>query len=353
MKYERQPYSETAEYNLAGFGNMKMRVPKFEYPISVKENFRRAYKRENPLWVPNHMTEFVNTMVATLTGAGEMDWTRKDPYDWFDWFGCEWSFVPLVGGSMLKPGTRLLDDVRNWEKGVKWPNFDEYDFEGLCGKFMKEKYDPEKITHINIGLGLTERFVAIMGGYTEAMCAFALEPEAVKEYFAAFVEFTKSFFDRLMKYVPIDMITYHDDWGTERDTFFSPKMMEELVFEPTKDLMSHIKSRGVCIEHHSCGNIKRFMPYICRTGADFMQLQARANDIPGLKAEWGDKVGFNIMLTSESIGNRPITEAIRDTVDKYARGGGLYVGLYARDQNTLWDACSELYCYSREYYDAQ
>jgi hypothetical protein len=36
----------------------------------------------------------------------------------------------------------------------------------------------------------------------------------------------------------------HDDWGHERDTFFSEKMMEELVYEPTKRIVQHVNPRA-------------------------------------------------------------------------------------------------------------
>jgi hypothetical protein len=59
-----------------------------------------------------------------------------------------------------------------------------------------------------------------MGGYTDAMLAMAVEPEAVKAYFDRYADFMIELTDILCALYPADMITYHDDWGTERDTFF-------------------------------------------------------------------------------------------------------------------------------------
>lgn len=245
MKYPRPPYLadgiSVTEYS-SPFMPGKMKVPCPDYPISIKENFKRAYTRNNPMWVPNSMTDFVSTMVANLTGAGEADWSATEAYDWQDWFGVQWTFVPVAGGPMLKPGTQYLDDITQWKERVKWPNLDDYDIKGLCEKFMAEKYDPNKVLHVNIGQGCTERLVAILGGYVDAMVSFVEEPEAVKEFLEAFVDFTIKVFDTLCRYLPIDMITYHDDWGTERDTFFSCEMMEDIVYPPTKRLFDHIKS---------------------------------------------------------------------------------------------------------------
>ena len=355
MKYPRPPYQaegiKMKEYS-SPFSAKKMTVPCPDYPISIKENFKRAYTRTGPMWVPNTMTDMVSTMIAMLTGAGEADWTATEQYDWQDWFGVQWTFVPVAGGPMLKPGTQYLDDITRWKEGVKWPNLDDYDIKGLCEKFMAERYDPEKVLHVNIGQGCTERLVAILGGYTDAMIALAEEPEAVIEFLEAFVDFTIKVFDTIYQYLPIDMITYHDDWGTERDTFFSERMMEEIVFPPTKRLFDHIKSKGVCIELHSCGKIERFLPYMIELGADFLQIQARANDMPMLKEKYGDKIGFNVGIAPDPNGGETaIADAVKKTVDTFGKNGGLYSSVMAGDPKALWEGVMELYCYSREYYE--
>ncbi len=44
---------------------------------------------------------------------------------------------------------------------------------------------------------------------------------------------------------------------------------------------------------------------------------------------------------------------IRETVDIYGKGGGVYVNLFDLDPRNLWDDLYELFCYSREYYDLE
>ena len=57
------------------------------------------------------------------------------------------------------------------------------------------RYDPARLMHINIGQGLTERLVSILGGYTGGMLALATEPEAVRAFFDRFAEFTVEYID--------------------------------------------------------------------------------------------------------------------------------------------------------------
>ena len=356
MKYERPAFGAegvpSVEFKPA-FASGTMRVPEFDRPISIRENFRRAWQRKDPYWVPNAMTDVRSEMLANLNGMPEADWSRTERYDWVDWFGVEWTFVPEAGGPMLKIGTQYLDDILNWETGVHFPKLDDYDFEGYCKRFL-ETYDRDKVLQVNIGMGCTERLVSLLGGYSEAMVAMALEPEAVCAFLDVFADFEIAMVDRLCQYLPIEMMTYHDDWGTERDTFFSERMMEEIVFPPTKRIFDHIKSKGICLELHSCGHIERFVPYMIQLGVDLLQIQPRANDIAAYKKKWGDQIGFDLFVTPEpGCGKDGVIRAVRELVDTYGAGGGLYSSVFSNDPETLWYGASELFYYSREKYDAE
>jgi uroporphyrinogen-III decarboxylase len=182
----------------------------------------------------------------------------------------------------------------------------------------------------------------------------------VRDFFDAFVEFEKKLFDTLDSRYPMDFVTYHDDFGTERDTFFSEKMMEEIVFEPTKRIVDYIKSKGKIVELHSCGNITRFIPYIIDMGFDFIQMQRRAVDLPMIKEKYGDKIGINsysvegIDPMAPPLPKEEYLAKVRNTVDLYGKNGGYYTSVAAEaDPERTWDGIWELYCYSREYYDKE
>ena len=333
------------------FGLPGSDVPVPDYPISIRENFWRAAKRHNPVWIPNSSTDINMAMLSMVNGMPEADFTSKVRKDFTDWFCVPWTFIPEAGGPMLKPGTQFMDDITEWEKKVKFPNLNDYDFKGCCEAWLKT-LDRSKVTQINIGLGCTERLVALMGGYTDALLAMAMEPEAVRDFLEAFAEWDMTVVDKLCQYLPLDFITYHDDWGTERDTFFSEQYLEDIVLGPTKKLFDHIHSKGVIIQHHCCGNIKRFVPYQIALGVDFLQIQARANDIPAFKEKWGDQIGFEVAVDPAKTPEEMI-ENVHAMVDTYAKGGGVFSSVFAMDPETLWAGTMELFCYSREAYDAE
>ncbi|MDR2606722.1 MAG: hypothetical protein LBC38_05520 [Oscillospiraceae bacterium] len=356
MKYPRPAfgdpnYTTTKHQMSAMFGGGTVDVPKPDYPIPIRENFRRAAKRAKPMWIPNGMTDIDSEMVANLTGWGEADWSRKDRYEYIDQFGCRWTFVPEAGGPMLTVGTRTLDDITEWPEKVKFPDLSQYNIEERCAEFLK-KHDPDKVLHINIGLGCTERLVAVMGGYEDAMIAMAMEPKAVSDFLEAFVDSEIELVDELLKYLPIDFITYHDDWGTERDTFFGEQMMEDIVFKPTLRLFEHIRSKNIVIQQHSCGRIKRFMPYFIKLGVDFLQIQERPNDFAAYKREYGRDIGIEVMA-SPGRTKEELIAGIHKMIDTYAAHGGVFTNLFAFDPEMVWAGVWELYLYSREYYDKE
>jgi hypothetical protein len=44
---------------------------------------------------------------------------------------------------------------------------------------------------------------------------------------------------------------------------------------------------------------------------------------------------------------------VRNTVELYAKGGGFYASIHSQDPKQLWELITELYAYSREYYDRE
>jgi len=369
MKYPRPAYRDAnvkIESKLPAFGSKRIEIPRFDTPITPRENFKRSMSRTTPMWTPCSITDFQTIMAQDVVNKGEDgivihtdfrdDRNLTEEYTFIDWFNTDWTWVPEAGGAMLTPGSILVEDVTQWEKIIKWPTLSDWDFALKAADYMKNEYSADKVMHYDIGRGLTERFISITGGYSEGMLALAEEPEASKAFMDRYADLVIELFDALNALYPLDMITYHDDWGTERDTFFSETMLEELVMESTKKIIRHVQSKGVLFELHTCGNINRFMPHIIEMAPDVLQIQRRAVDIPKLKRQYGDKVSFcvpiegyepGVELTSEGL-----TELVRKTVDIYGKGGGFYVAPTSRDPEELWALLAELYAYSRELYDS-
>lgn len=362
MKYPRPSYLQagiqTVKTTLL-FSDLEVDIPKFEYPITPAENFRRVVTRDHPMWAPNSLTDFHNLMYQDI-GLGRQisaDFHRKatEDYDFIDWFGVPLRWCVSAGGATNTPNTHLLEDITEWESVVKFPVLSDWDWQTRADDFMKNVYDPTKVVQVDLHNGLIQRLIAVLGGYTKGMFALSLEPEAVRDFFERLADHMIEMVDLFCSLYPVNLMTIHDDWGTEKDTFFSPKMMEELVFEPTKRIVDHVKSKGVSFMLHSCGNITRFIPYMIDMGVDLLQIQRRAVDIPAMKVKYGDKIGFNTGIEGFVPGadytKDEIVQMVRQTVDLYGLSGGFYSNVYGNDRETIWDIICELYTYSREFYD--
>ena len=368
MIHPRPPYNapgtamEKSKF-ISVFSKDGIEMPKPDYQITPLENFRRVAERKDPLWIPNTLMDFQKLRTrGPLLGAQSgvvhaSDFSDKSRY--IDWFGVDWVWVASAGGAMLTPGTKLLEDITDWEKGVKFPDLDSIDWQSQVDYLMKNEYDPTKVMDCDVGAGCTERLVSVLGGYTETMLALAVEPEAVKDFFDCYSDFMIRFMEKLFSFFPVTMITLHDDWGTERDTFFSNAMMEELVFEPTKRMVDFVRSNGVRFNLHSCGNITRFIPYMIDMDIDFMQIQRRAVDIPMVKEKYGDRIGIDTGIEGLSgrtidIPRDELLSCIRNTVDLYGKNGGFITSIQpSKNLENNWDAIFELYCHSREFYDSE
>ena len=350
MKYERLPYMDPrAKVETVGTSTFPIRVPVFDQPISSRENFRRCIKRENPLWVPNSANDFNYLLGGDLSGLSDLRFDFPERCDWVDLFGCVWEFTPESGGSMLKPGSKpVLDDITEWEEKLVWPVLDEERIKACCEKVKaRPEYHPEKMNYYDLGQGCTERLVAILGGYEEGMIALASEPEACKDFMMELSRFHIRMFDMIAKYMPTDMIMYHDDWGTERETFFGERMMESMVYEPTKLFFDHVKEAGTAMNFHCCGNIKRFMPYISELAPEFVQLQPRCNDFVQYKKDY-EHIGFDGCIPP--ISKEFVLNEAHHVVDDLGEGGGLISTVFGGDEEIIWDGLYELNCYSREFY---
>jgi hypothetical protein len=342
----------------------KAEVPVFDYPITPVENFRLATRRETPVWVPSALSDF--QMASHRIIFSEKIAEKKSEnfhgglanrQEIIDWFGVSWTFVGEVGGAMVTPGTHRLRDITRWDTDVAFPVFDEYDWRDKVREFVDKQYVPGKVVNMNFGQGVTEGLIALLGGYTEGMLAFAEEPDAVRAFREKFADFTIEMFDLLYAEMPIHMVSYHDDWGTEKDTFFSARMLEDIVLPPTKRIIDHIHAKGVAFQHHCCGNITRFLPYMVDLGIDYLQIQRRAVDIPAAKNKYGDKIGFNTSIEGlkpdATYTKDEVLSMVRHTVDTYCQNGGFFTSFMAMEPELMWDAENEFYAYSREFYDKE
>ncbi len=210
-----------------------------------------------------------------------------------DWFGVKWRYEKVCNAPMVDPAyPPLMNDITKWREQVKFPNLDEKDFAGAAKRDLSgPMYDPNKLNQVCIQSGPFERLLDLMG-CEEALISMALEPEATKEFFNAVIDYKIDLIDRLAEVYPIDLIDFHDDWGTQINAFMSVEMWEELLAEPIARVCRHCKEKGIHFQLHSCGRMESLVPSMVEIGIEHWSSCQGMNDLLPLIRKYGDRMTF-------------------------------------------------------------
>ena len=147
--------------------------PIYNTPITPRENIKLMLDGKVPFWIPGEQDVFTinpeilpdNTSRAFVI---ELDPQSSDTFGGKDMFGIEWEYIPSVGGSMVKPGKPVLTDIADWAKALKFPNLDDYDWEGSSKK-NAPSIDRNKIVMSWVFNGLFERLISFLDFEAAAM----------------------------------------------------------------------------------------------------------------------------------------------------------------------------------------
>ena len=314
-------------------------------PYSVKENYVRAVKGNEPYWIPAYGLE------ADTIWPDAIEEHPVPEVDGLDWFGVDWVWVEVAGGMMPRPGTRTLSDFANWKEEIQWPDLSVVDFEA-DGKKIAAWLDPDKAHVFQTTEGIFERLHELIP-FDETLIAFYEEPELLEEYMQRCADYKIDLVDIVRKYYGrVDGVLYNDDWGTERSGFFSNEMFREQMMPATSRLIKHIKDAGMFMELHSCGRNMQYVPMMIEMGIDMWSPQQRCNDYDWLYENYGDKMTFNFMVTlPEGADEAETRRVVRDFVDHYGEKGRIVAWLMTMDPKQREAGLDELYNYSLEYYN--
>ncbi|MCL1803179.1 MAG: methyltransferase [Eubacteriaceae bacterium] len=300
------PYSPD-EMNVVGehvstkaFETMRGPAPKYNTPITLKENFNACLAKEgDAMWIPTS-SDFLNIESRVnkdhIARAEVMDLGplySEEEKGGPDMFGIEWVFVPQAGGSMVQPGSPALLDANDWPEVIKFPDVEAMDWEGVreMNARMAETERAFKATFQN---GLFERLISFMDFEGAALAIIDEDQkDAIHSLFAKLCDLYEAMISKYKEYLNIDGVMFHDDWGSQHAPFFSPQTCNEMLVPYLKRLADFCHSKGLWFEHHSCGKTEILMP--CRVAANIdMWVPQPINDMDMLYEKYGDKVIFGI-----------------------------------------------------------
>lgn len=188
---------------------------------------------------------------------------------------------------------KVVKDISQWEKVVKAPNLDFPQSEWDKYKPQIDAIDKNEVFVTIFGApGLFEQ-VHYLTGIDDALLAFYEEPEAMKDLINYILEWKLGYAKLLCDNFQPEVIFQHDDWGSQKSSFFSPDMFEEFFLEPYKKWYEYYKSRGVkIIAHHNDAYSANLVPVMIEMGIDIWQGCVSTNNVSGLIKKYGGKISF-------------------------------------------------------------
>lgn len=267
-------------------------TPVYNFPVTPKEGQCATFMKK-PLWLLSGVEQRLFSPKCNpdnIARAFVFDGTNTPPTGGADMFGIEWEYVPAVGGSMVRPGKPFIEDANELYEKVQWPDIDSWDWEG-CAKANAEYLSGDNYIVAWFLNGWYERLISFMD-FQNAIVAMIDEDQmdAVKDFFDKLSDLYIRIFDKYLTYFPqIDGFCIHDDWGSQKETFFSPGVVNEMIVPYMKRVTDFLHSKGKFCELHSCGQILKQVPNMIEAGWDAWSPQAM-NDTHKIYELYGDKI---------------------------------------------------------------
>ena len=289
-------------------------------PITPKENMKLMLERKLPRYLPMAGDTIalapdviVERSPNNVTGA--------------DWFGCLWTFVPSIGATMVKPGTEMLDSLKNWKDKVVFHDLESIDWEESAAG-MEKYYDPNRMSDWWLSIGPFERLHCFLG-MQNALISLIEEEKNVAEFFEAMTDYKIKLIKKLTTHYKVDMINFHDDWGNNHDGFFPPEMFKRLFVPNMKRIVDAVHDGGAYFNLHSDGRVERYVPYMVEFGVDLWNPAQSVNDLAMIKREYGKHIslsgGMDELWTGrDTADEESLRKFAREKADFLGKGGGFF-----------------------------
>ena len=293
------PAFDEKELEMAADKGYYGEISVFHYPVSPKQAVKAMYARK-PIWAITGSETAVFTPLCVPDNVARAFVFEGRPFDpnnggGRDMFGIEWEYVPMAGGSMVRPGKPFLEDANEWYDKLVWPDPKSWDWAGTA-EANREFLKTDKYVCMWIMNGWYERLISFMD-FEGAIMAMADEDqqEAVRELFMKLSDLYIEIIDLALEHMPqIDGFCVHDDWGSQKETFFSPRLVEDLIVPAMKKVTDHLHERGMDCELHSCGQNYKQVPNMIKAGWDMWNPQPM-NDTRKIYEEYGDKLIIGVV----------------------------------------------------------
>lgn len=246
---------------------------------------------------------------------------------------------------------RKLDDITVWEDKIDWPDLNTLDWESNS-RLLKTAYDQNRLTYGVVVNGMFERLISLLS-FEEALVSLVLEKDAVKRFFSRLTDWYIELFEILKRYYQIDLICFHDDWGSQRAPLFSYECLKECILPYIFRLADAAHQIGLIFNLHFCGKVERLVPYMIEAVVDAWEGQD-INDKKALREQFKNQIVFiDVFRMDPDTEDERLINAIHEYVDTIAYDGGSILKINDPDRDKTIMQIKELYRYSRMAYSGK
>jgi uroporphyrinogen decarboxylase len=212
-------------------------------------------------------------------------------------------------------------------RAAQWIAFSDWnpDFAGVnVTEAVKQQGDKRAIiAHI---WGIVEGTSTFLG-IENCWANLGLEPDVMMAWFDRYADWLCGLADSCLD-AGVDIITLSDDWGSNQNMLFSPRMWRKMIKPYAARVVQHIRSRGGYINLHSDGYILNIMDDLIEMGYSSMHpVQESAGMQPALiKEKYGDKLvvygSLDVIDGLFRLEGDELDRYITERFEIYAPGGG-------------------------------
>lgn len=302
--------------------------------ITPRENYYRLFEGKMPDYVPVFdMMPYPGSLPHAIM-QGPSCCGFHGPEGGLDPWGVEYISNPESGySSMPKTWDFIMSDISDWRKIIKNPDLDAIPWETMSKQdahVLTELMGVDRNQTLVLGVVSGGYFQDLMGfmGFTEGLCALVESPDEVKAMFDYMTEYYLKLQKYIIQYYSPDAIYLIDDTAAKENPFISHDMFRELLLPYYKVLIDDAKSHGLPVQFHNCGRSEEFMADLADEGVGLWDPAQTTNDLIAFKEKHGSKIAFaggwdwEPPITWPIVDESDIRRQIRDTIDKYAPGGG-------------------------------
>ncbi len=154
-----------------------------------------------------------------------------------------------------------------------------------------------------------------------------MQPELMTAWFDRYADWLCALADSAID-AGVNMITLSDDWGSNKNMLFSPKLWRSMIAPYAGRVVKHVRSRGIPVNLHSDGYIMNIMEDIIELGYTSMHpVQESAGMDPHMiKEKYGDRIAvygsLDVIDGLLAYDGAELDDYIAKRFEVYAPGGG-------------------------------